>query len=109
MNVTLSLIAEFSDIPKEISHMLRYVEQELDTAASSAADLSVQVATPQSDEEVLDHGNEMMDLIHNLRLHMAKVDTRMEDCVSILRGYLHYIENPPEEEKEPQGEENEEG
>ena len=110
MNVTLSLIADFNDIPKEISHILRYVEQELDAAAGNASDISAQVVTPQSDKkEVLNHGNEIAALIDNLRVQMAKIDTRMEDCMSILRGYLHYTENPPEEGEEPQEVENEEG
>ena len=42
---------------------------------------------------------------------MAKVDTRMEDCMSILGGYQHYLENPPEEQtgETVEEEENEEG
>ena len=42
---------------------------------------------------------------------MAKIDTRMEDCMAILSGYLDHIENPPEPEEEPpaQEEDNEEG
>jgi hypothetical protein len=38
---------------------------------------------------------------------MAKVDTRMEDCMSILGGYQHYLENPPEEQPEETTEEEE--
>jgi hypothetical protein len=42
---------------------------------------------------------------------MAKIDTRMEDCMSILGGYQHYLENPPEEPTDDPvaEEENEEG
>ena len=111
MNVTLSLIADFNDIPKEISHILRYVEQELDEAAGNASDISALVVSPQSDKEaVLNHGNEIAALMDNLRLQMAKIDTRMEDCMAILRGYLHYTEDPPEVvQEEPQEVENEEG
>ena len=51
-----------------------------------------------------------MESLHNVRLKMARLDARMEDCMSILSGYLHYLENPPEETPEelPE-EENEEG
>jgi hypothetical protein len=31
---------------------------------------------------------------------MAKVDTRLEDCMSILSGYVDFLENPPESEEE---------
>ena len=42
---------------------------------------------------------------------MAKIDTRMEDCMAILSSYLEHIENPPdlEEESSDKEEDNEEG
>ena len=63
MNVTLNLMTEFEDIPRELSYMLKYVEEELSFAS-----------------------------------RRAKIDQRMEDCMSILAGYSHYLENPPEQE-----------
>jgi len=111
MNVTLNLITEFDDIPKELAHMLQYVQQELALASLGASDLSKKARSKHEDEEaILNHGKEILTSLHDIRLHMAKIDTRMEDCMSILGGYMHYVENPPEEiEEEKQEEENEEG
>lgn len=112
MNVTINLVTEFNDIPKELAHMLKYVEHELAVASLSASDLSKRASVKHEDEEtILTHGNEIMESFHDIRVHMAKIDNRMEDCMSILGGYVHYIENPPEEapEEETQGKENEEG
>ena len=92
MNVTLNLMAEFEDIPRELSHMLKYVEEELDFASRRTANIATKVNADDSDNQ------ESMDLLHSVRLHMAKIDQRMEDCMSILAGYSHYLENPPEQE-----------
>lgn len=104
MNVTLSLMTEFEDIPTEVSHMLKYVQDELVFASRRAANISDKLKTEPS--------SDALELLHSVRLHMAKIDTRMEDCMSILNGYLHYLENPPEqapEESESEEEVDEEG
>ena len=105
MNVTLNLITEFEDIPHEVSHMLKFVQDELSFTARRVANISAKLSQEETNAE------EALELIHSVRLQMAKIDTRMEDCMSILGGYQHYLENPPEEEPEAvtQEEENEEG
>jgi|TARA_R100000030_G_scaffold93476_1_gene79641 hypothetical protein len=105
MNVTLNLITEFEDIPNEVSHMLKFVQDELAFTARRTANVSAKLAQDEVD------ANEALDLLHSVRLQMAKIDTRMEDCMSILGGYQHYLENPPEEQpNDPVAEEeNEEG
>tara|TARA_R100000388_G_C7171632_1_gene124170 strand:- start:330 stop:647 length:318 start_codon:yes stop_codon:yes gene_type:complete len=105
MNVTLNLITEFEDIPNEVSHMLRYVQDELAFTSRRTANVSAKLSQDDVD------ANEALELLHSVRLQMAKIDTRMEDCMSILGGYQHYLENPPEEEPQAttEEEENEEG
>ena len=105
MNVTLNLITEFEDIPSEVSHMLKFVQDELAFTASRTANVSAKLAQEET------NATEALDLLHSVRLQMAKIDTRMEDCMSILGGYQHYLENPPEEQPEEAVEEkeNEEG
>ena len=104
MNVTLNLMAEFEDIPRELSHMLKYVEEELNFASRRAANIATKMNADDNDNQ------ESMDLLHIVRLHKAKIDQRMEDCMSILAGYSHYLENPPEETPEETPEEaNDEG
>ncbi len=110
MNVTLSLTTKLEDIPRELSHILQYVEQELKFASLNTNNLSKRVnAAHDNKEAILAHGKEVMDSLHGTRLAMAKIDTRMEDCMSILAGYMHYIESPPEEQEATQEENNEEG
>tara|TARA_R100001129_G_scaffold176580_1_gene150694 strand:+ start:332 stop:646 length:315 start_codon:yes stop_codon:yes gene_type:complete len=104
MNVTLNLITEFEDIPHEVSHMLKFVQDELSFTARRVSNISAKLSQDDTNAE------EALDLLHSVRLQMAKVDTRMEDCMSIMAGYQHYLENPPEEEPETvEEEENEEG
>ncbi len=105
MNVTLNIITEFEDIPSEVSHMLRFVQDELSFTARRTANVSAKLAQDEVD------ANEALDLLHSVRLQMAKIDTRMEDCMSILGGYQHYLDNPPENQPEEAAEEekNEEG
>lgn len=85
-------MTEFEDIPRELSYMLKYVEEELSFASRRAANIATKMNADDSDNQ------ESMDLLHSVRLHMAKIDQRMEDCMSILAGYSHYLENPPEQE-----------
>ena len=105
MNVTLNLMTEFEDIPNEVSHMLIYVQDELAFTSRRTANVSAKLSQDDVD------ANEALELLHSVRLQMAKIDTRMEDCMSILGGYQHYLENPPEEEPQAitEEEENEEG
>ena len=105
MNVTLNLMTDFEDIPNEVSYMLKYVQDELSFTARRVANISAKLSQEETNAE------EALELIHSVRLQMAKIDTRMEDCMSILGGYQHYLENPPEEQPEAatQEEENEEG
>ena len=105
MNVTLNLMTDFEDIPNEVSYMLNYVQDQLAFTSRRTANVSAKLAQDEVD------ANEALELLHSVRLQMAKIDTRMEDCMSILGGYQHYLENPPEEEPEAvtQEEENEEG
>jgi len=112
MNVTFSIQTEFADIPRELAHLLRSVEEELGLVAGGVADLSKTIITEHADQELLlEHGKADLVSLHNIRLHMAKIDTRMEDCMAILSGYLDHVENPPEPEEEPpaQEEDNDEG
>ena len=105
MNVTLNLITDFEDIPREVAHMLKFVQDELSFTSKRAANVSDKLYQSEVD------ANEALDLLHSVRLQMAKIDARMEDCMSILVGYQHYLDNPPEEEPETptDEEENEEG
>ena len=105
MNVTLNLMTDFEDIPNEVSYMLKYVQDELTFTSRRAANVSAKLGQDEVD------ANEALELLHSVRLQMAKIDARMEDCMSILGGYQHYLENPPEEQPEAvtQEEENEEG
>ena len=43
MNVTLNLITEFEDIPNEVSHMLRYVQDELAFTSRRTANVSAKL------------------------------------------------------------------
>ncbi|MGB1077517.1 MAG: hypothetical protein ACPG05_04350 [Bdellovibrionales bacterium] len=105
MNVTLNLMTDFEDIPNEVSYMLKYVQDELTFTSRRTANVSAKLGQAEVD------ANEALELLHSIRLQMAKIDTRMEDCMSILGGYQHYLDNPPEEDPEAvsQEEENEEG
>jgi len=105
MNVTLNLMSAFEDIPHEVAHMLKFVQDELSFTSRRAANVSDKLYQSEVD------ANEALDLLHSVRLQMAKIDARMEDCMSILVGYQHYLDNPPEEEPETttDEEENEEG
>ena len=112
MNVTFSVQTEFDDIPREIGYLLQTVQKELDLTAENVAGLSRTIVAEHTDQEsLLDHGKTGLVSLHRIRLHMAKIDTRMEDCMAILSGYIDHIENPPDPEEEPseQEEENEEG
>ena len=112
MNVTFSVQTEFDDIPREVAHLLRSVQEELGLAAESVVALSKTVTTEHTDQEpLLEHGKTELVSLHKIRLHMAKIDTRMEDCMAILSSYLEHIENPPdlEEESLDKEEDNEEG
>ena len=104
MNVTLKLTTDFEDIPDEVSYMLRKVGSEITSLKHAVHDVS---------NEALEHHEEALQKLHLARLHMAKIDARMADCMSILDGFLHYSENPQElEQPHPdvvQTEENEEG
>ena len=104
MDVTLNLTTEFEDIPEEVSHMLRRVEDDLSFASKRVANVSDKLLQTETNVP------ETLELLHSIRLQMAKVDTWMEDCMSILGGYQHYLENPPEEQSDEKvEEENEEG
>ena len=104
MDVTLNLTTEFNDIPEEVSHMLKRVQEELSFASKRTGNVSEKLLQLET------NAPEALELLHSIRLQMAKVDTRMEDCMSILGGYQHYLENPPEEQPETaEEEENEEG
>ena len=85
--------------------MLKFVQDELAFTARRTANISAKL----NQDEV--NATETLDLLHSVRLQMAKIDTRMEDCMSILGGYQHYLDNPPEEAPEAsvEEEENEEG
>jgi hypothetical protein len=104
MNVTLKLTTEFEDIPEEVSYMLKKVGTELSSLRQTVHDVS---------DSALEQQEEALQNIHLARLHMAKIDARMADCMSILDGFLHYSENPQELEQPHsdvvQTEENEEG
>tara|TARA_R110000787_G_scaffold246609_1_gene352346 strand:- start:797 stop:1111 length:315 start_codon:yes stop_codon:yes gene_type:complete len=104
MNVTLKLTTEFEDIPEEVSYMLKKVGTELGSLRQNVHDVS---------NNTLEQHEEALQSIHLARLHMAKIDARMADCMSILDGFIHYSENPQElEQPNPdvvQTEENEEG
>jgi hypothetical protein len=105
MNVTLNLMTDFEDIPHEVAHMLKFVQDELAFTARRTANVSAKL----NQDEI--NATEALDLLHSVRLQMAKIDTRMEDCMSILGGYQHYLDNPPEEQPDDPvaEEENEEG
>ena len=112
MNVTFSVQTEFDDIPREIAYLLQAVQKELDLVADNAGSLSRTIVDKHTDQEsLLNHGKTELLSLHNIRLHMAKIDTRMEDCMAILSSYLEHIENPPDLEEESSGkeEDNEEG
>ena len=112
MNVTFSIQAEFEDIPRELVYMLRYVEEELGLSASQMQNIQETItAKHENEESLINHGKAELLSLHKARLHLAKIDTRLEDCMSILGGYIDHIENPPEPEQEvsePEGQ-NEEG
>ena len=114
MNVTFSVQTEFDDIPREVAYLLQFVKEELGLVAGSIVDLSKTITTEHTDQEsLLDHGKAELLSLHNIRLPMTKIDTRMEDCMAIFGGYLEHIENPPDPEEESsdkeEEEENEEG
>tara|TARA_R110000824_G_scaffold374299_2_gene564802 strand:+ start:1385 stop:1723 length:339 start_codon:yes stop_codon:yes gene_type:complete len=112
MNVTFSVQTEFDDIPIEVRYLLQAVQKELALASENVVALSETITTEHPDQEsLLEHGKIELLSLHKIRLHMAKIDTRMEDCMAILGGYLEHIENPPdpEEEASEQEEENDEG
>ena len=85
--------------------MLKFVEDELSFTSKRTANVSAKLSQDEVDAE------EALELLHSVRLQMAKIDARMEDCMSIIAGYQHYLENPPEEQPETTIEEqqNEEG
>jgi hypothetical protein len=99
MNVTLNLTTEFEEIPNELAHMLKLVEKELSETSGKTYNVSNSLRMGDFD------GEATMESLHNVRLKMARVDARMEDCMSILSGYLHYLENPPDELPEEEDEE----
>ena len=112
MNVTFSVQTEFDDIPKEIAYLLRSVQDELGLVSNRAADLAQTITVEQIGREaLLEHGEAELRSLHTLRVHLAKIDTRLEDCMAILGGYTDHIESPqvPEEEASEQEEENDEG
>tara|TARA_R100000008_G_scaffold85214_1_gene74570 strand:- start:576 stop:923 length:348 start_codon:yes stop_codon:yes gene_type:complete len=89
MNATLTFAVDLDDIPKELSQQLDYVHKELVSVSRNAYDAgSALKGDPEGDKNVLTD-------LHNLRVHMAKIDQRLEDCMSILGGYVDYLENPP--------------
>tara|TARA_R100001129_G_scaffold42629_1_gene29339 strand:+ start:1813 stop:2163 length:351 start_codon:yes stop_codon:yes gene_type:complete len=90
MNVTINLMTEFEDIPNEVSHLLKFVQDELVFTSKRAANVSDKLATEQTNPL------EALQLLHSIRVQMAKIDSRMDDCMSILNGYQHYLDNPPE-------------
>ncbi len=93
MNATLTYAVDLFDVPKELKHQLDYVHRELAEISRDAHSAGSSFSGGPDDKEVLQ-------LLHNIRIHMAKVDTRLEDCMSILSGYVDFLENPPESEEE---------
>lgn len=93
MNATLTYAVDLFDVPKELKHQLDYVHRELAEISRDAHSAGSSFSGGPDDKEVLQ-------LLHNIRIHMAKVDTRLEDCMSILSGYVDFLENPPEPEDE---------
>ena len=57
MNVTLNLITEFEDIPNEVSHMLRYVQDELAFTSRRTANVSAKLSQDDVD------ANEALELL----------------------------------------------
>ena len=51
MNVTLSLTTKLEDIPRELSHILKYVEQELKFASLNTSNLSKRVNAAHDNKE----------------------------------------------------------
>ena len=103
MNATLTFEVDLDDIPKELSQQLDYVHKELVSVSRNAYDAgSALKGEPEGDKNVLTD-------LHNLRVHMAKIDQRLEDCMSILSGYVDYLENPPPLADAPDEEALEEG
>jgi hypothetical protein len=67
----------------------------------STSNLEKTIIVEQADQEsFLEHGNTELRSLHAIRLHLAKIDTRLEDCMAILSGYVDHIENPQAPEKE---------
>ena len=104
INVTLSLMSEFEDIPNEVSHLLKFTQEELSFACKRIENVSSKLLEGEP------NAPEALELLHSIRIQMAKVDSRMEDCMSILNGYQYYIDNPdkvpvPEEQVAPEQEE----
>ena len=112
MNVTFTVQTEFDDIPKEIAYFLRFVQDELGLVSHTASNLAQTITVEQIGREaLLEHGETELLSLHAIRLHLAKIDTRLEDCMAILSGYVDHIENPQEPQPETPGQEeaNEEG
>ena len=51
MNVTLNLMTEFEDIPRELSYMLKYVEEELSFASRRAANIATKMNSEVNDNQ----------------------------------------------------------
>ena len=100
MNATLTYAVELEDIPNELRHQLDYVHRELVSASREAHGAASSLNGGVEDKGALEQ-------LHNLRIHMAKIDTRMEDCMSILSGYIDFLENPPQPQTEEPPEEEE--
>ena len=96
-NVRISFATMLEDVPREVHVLLSDIRQRLrDTEDESLLDISDSL---QRSSKVSDC-NEAIVALESARKELAKIDTRMEDCMNILYQYCSAVDSAPAQEPE---------
>lgn len=77
MNAKITISVDIKDVPQEINNILLKIEQQLDSLRHS----TIAVIDEQSELKKLV-------LIEEIRKKLSLLDTKYDDCYSVLVGYL---------------------
>ena len=98
-NVRISFATMLEDVPREVHVLLSDIRQRLrDTEDESLLDISDSL---QRSSKVSDC-NEAIVALESARKELAKIDTRMEDCMNILYQYCSAVDSAAAPAQEPE-------
>jgi hypothetical protein len=105
-NVRISFATMLEDVPREVHVLLDDIRRRLrNTEDGSLLDISdsLEISSKVSD------CNEAIVALESARKDLAKIDTRMEDCMNILYQYCSAVDSAPAQDLEEESADDEEG